>query len=192
MKKHYIKLLAIVICVALSFGLYACDGIGKTEEETSKEIKTEQYPEGAINSDPEGMEYDYFFESVEALNIAMKKNPDKYNNSTIKVIGTLAKRDNEFFLVDYTATSSNVPPLSNAELTGDTLTKGYEFHKMLHASDGKIEIFISNDAQYAVAEEGDYVKLYGTLQLTRNSIYIGSCEYDLIATLDERIEMVSQ
>ncbi len=187
MKNNFIKLFSLLICFALPFVLSSCGKDNTSAEETTQqESIVEQYSTGVINADKEGIEYEYFFESVEELNLAMKKDPDKYNNATVKIIGTLGIKDNRCYIIDYTVTSTNVPPKD----TSSAMTR-YEFDKVLYKHE-KIEIIIANDAQYAVAEEGDFVKLYGTLKLTREAIYIDSCEYDLIATLDERIEMVTK
>ena len=186
MKNRFIKLLALALCLSLAVSFCSCKKDDKSEETTEKKIITEKYSEEIISTNPEGVEYEYFFESVEALTTAMKKDTNKYNGATVKVTGTLYKRDNQFYLVDYTATSANVPN------TGSSLQDRYEFHKKLNTSDGKIEIYISNEAQHAVAETGDYVKLYGTIRMPKEGVFLGSCEYNLIATLDERIEMVTQ
>lgn len=179
MKNNLLKSLVISICFALSLGLLACASNEETEEEA---IIVEKYSKEVIAADPKGAEYEHFFESVEVLSAAMKKAPDLYNNATIKVIGTIAKKDGKCLLVDYTITSSDVP---------NDLYEEFQLKKRIQ-NQKNIEIIIANDAQYAVAEDGDYVKLYGTLRLTRGAIYVDSCEYALIATLDERIEMTSK
>lgn len=186
MKNHFIKLLSLALCLSLTVSFSSCKKDDKSEETTEKKVITEKYSEQIISADPEGLEYEYFFESIKALTTAMKKAPDTYNNAKVKVIGTLYKRDNQFYLVDYTATSENV--LHN---TGSSMDR-YEFNKKLYTSDGKIEIYISNEAQHAVAETGDYVKLYGTIRMPNEGAFLSSCQYDLIATLDERIEIVTQ
>ena len=182
------RILSVVLCIALPLSFCACEIVNTPTEETKpQETIVEQYSKEIINTDPKGIEYEYFFENVEALKLAMKKDPDKYNNATVKVIGSIVIKDDKCYLIDYTATSTNVP---SKNASSDDME--YESWKMLKETSEKIEIIISNDAQYAVSETGDFVKLYGTLRLTRDSIYIGSCEYDLIATLDERIEKVTR
>lgn len=182
MKVLLIKLLCLALSISFILPATSCRQKDNDNEEES--VKVESWDEELIISDPENAEYEYFFDSVEALLYAIKREPDKYNGATIKVVGTIYKSLDETLLVDFTATSENVP--SSTEVTGDSLLKMYNIKN----SNNRINIMISNDAQYAVAETGDYVKIYGTLKITRDSIYINNCEYDLIASFDERIEII--
>ena len=133
--------------------------------------------------------YEYYFESVEKLLYAIKHEPEKYNNARIKVIGTLQTGLEstlyDMRLVDYTITSDYIPSTEGVE-------GRYQFRKVLDKSASKIDIEITSDAQYAVAETGDYVKIYGKVRITRERIFIDDCAYDLIATLDERIQNISE
>lgn len=186
MKKLLITLISITLCISCILSFSSCDSESTecTTAATEKQILTESYSNSIINSDPQGAQYIYFFVTVEELTYAMKKDPEKYNNAKVKLIGTIYIHDNEYSLVDYTMTTANAP--------GETfdVQDRYWFYRHLNDSKGKIEINITNDAQYAVAETGDFVKLYGTVRLTRNGIYLDSCEYELIASLDERVETV--
>lgn len=185
MKALLIKLLCLAL--SISFILSATSCKQKDSENEEKSVKVESWDEELISSDPKNAKYEYFFESVEALLYAIKREPDKYNNTRIKVIGTIQKGYDGLLydtrLVDYTMTAEYIP--SN---TG--VADRYDFRKILDQSDSKIDFSIASDAQYAVAESGDYVKLYGTVKITRDQIIIDKCEYVLIATLDERIETI--
>lgn len=182
MKKHFISLLLAALCISLVFVFFSCESNDKPEETTEQEEITEKYPDELIKSDPEDMEYDYFFENVNSLNTAIKKDVERYNNTKIKVIGTLCGGDH---LIDYTATTSTVVGWETYSDVAKRLTVA-----RADRANGAIEIHITNDAQYAVAESGDYVKLYGTIKITRDEVSLTNCEYDFIATIDERTEMV--
>ena len=180
------KLLKIA-CVALILvsilSLISC----KKENNNADEpvIKTETWDKSLLESDDKGEVYEYYFESVEKLLYAIKHEPEKYNNARIKVIGTLQTGLEstlyDMRLVDYTITSDYIPSTEGVE-------GRYQFRKVLDKSASKIDIEITSDAQYAVAETGDYVKIYGKVRITRERILIDDCAYDLIATIDERIQ----
>lgn len=183
MKVLLIKLLCLALSISFILPATSCRQKASDNEEES--VKVESWDEELISSDPENVEYEHSFDCVEALLYAIKREPEKYNNTRIKVVGTIQTGYDGLLydtrLVDYTMTSDCIP--SNTGV-GDR----YDFRKILNQSDSKIDIAILSDAQYAVAESGDYVKIYGTVKITRDHIIIDECEYVLIATLDERIE----
>lgn len=183
MKALLIKLL----CLALSIGfiLSATSCKQKNNDNEEETVIVESWDEELISSDPENAKYEYLFDSVEALQCAIKREPEKYNGTTIKIIGTIYRSSDDTWLVDFTATSENLPS-PDLSPGGKFLT----FYTLKTTAEYWIEIMISSDAQYAVSETGDYVKIYGTLKITRDSIYISNCTYDLIATADERIQYV--
>lgn len=188
MKGLLIKLLCFALSLSFILSATSCqqNNNGNDEESAEESVKTETWDDELISSDPEDVEYEYFFDSVEALQYAIKREPEKYDGATIKVVGTIYKSSDETLLVDFTGTSENLPsPESSpgqAFLTLYTIKSTAEY---------RIDILISSNAQYVVSETGDYVKIYGTLKMTRDVIYIDDCEYDLIATWDERIENIN-
>lgn len=187
------KLLGILFCIGIIFCLASCQQ-NNNDSNVDKPVITEHWEDKLLKSDPSGVKYDYYFESVEALLDAIKHDPDMYDGKKVKVVGTLHMSiDSEYDgrLVDFVADSTNLPP-SEDRLTGDGLRARIELRKALNGATHKIYIDIYKDAQYAVAEDGDYVKIYGTITLDRDSIYIDDCEYDLIATLDERRENITK
>ena len=188
MKMLLSRVCCIALCITSLFLLASCQQETDKNNETSEPpVKVEQWSETLIKSDPDGVEYDYYFANVKDLLAAIKHSPDKYNNAKIKVIGTTQKGNEgllyETRLVDYTMRSDDIP--STSSFSGHNA-----FRRTLDSSTSKIDIVITNDAQFSVVEDGDYVKLYGFVRLTRDSVYLGNCEYDLIATLDERIQNV--
>lgn len=177
------KAILLALCVAVVLSFLSCQKHGDTQETIDTWCET--YDAEVINSDPDNISYDYFFANVEELRLAIKKDPDKYNGTKIKVVGTIYKRDTVTGLVDLLVDSQNVGTVKDAE--SGAMGRA-EFRKMLNSAEWKIDIIISNDAQYAVAESGDLVKLYGTINITRDIISINNCEYKLIASLDERVQ----
>ena len=187
------KLLKIV-CVALilvsMLSLISCKKKNNNIDEPV--IKTEAWDKNLLESDDNGEVYEYYFGSIEDLLYDIKRAPDKYNNAKVKIIGTIYKGTDGTMLVDYTATSANVPSIDADLTSGEQFLQFYDFRNALRSSDNQIDIMISNDAQYAVAEIGDLVKIYGIVKITRDHIFIDNCEYVLIATLDERIQNISE
>ncbi len=179
----FIKFCCVAMLLVLVLPITSCKQTNQNNNEP--EDKTEKWDEELLISDDIDAVYEYYFESVEKLLYAIKHEPDKYNNASIKVIGTiqtgLESTLYDIRLVDYTITSNYIP-------NTDGVAGRYEFRNELDKSAYKIDIAITNDAQYAVAETGDYVKIYGTIRITRDYIFVGNCEYDLIATIDERIQ----
>lgn len=178
MKTLLVRILCFVLCII-------CVVSAATSCQNKDQVKVEKWDQKLIESDPANVKYDYFFESIEALLSAIKREPDKYNDANIKVVGTIYKGSSTL-LVDFTATSENMP--STEASAGEAWSK---LHDLQNAKN-KIRIGISNDAQYAVSETGDYVKIYGTLKITRDEIYIAYCTYDLIATVSERSANVTE
>ena len=175
------KILTNIICIAICFSCILCLSScrkDKTENTPAPSAKEEIWDDKLLESDPKGVAYYEYFKTVGELLDAIKRNPDLYNNKEIKVIGTIYRDDNNMLLIDYSAVSGNMP-------TGTSLMDEYLFEQSLNTYN-KIEILITSDAQYAVAENGDYVKIYGTIRLEREHIYIDNCRCDLIATLNER------
>lgn len=186
MKKILIHLCCVTLLIALSLSFYSCS----QEPDAASSVITEQWDEKLIKSDPKGVTYSHYFESVENLLSAIKHDPEKYNNAKVKVVGTVqkffsseAKYDGR--LVDFVATSTNTPS------SLDGVMERYNFNQTLGGSKYDIYLNILNDAQYAVASDGDYVKIYGTVKLERDNIYIEVNKYDLIATLDERRQNIN-
>lgn len=173
------KVLLTLLCASLIVAFGSCQS--DAEKQEAKEILYETYDLEVLADDPEGVEYSFSFQNVEELRTAIKKDPDKYNNAKIKVIGTIKKHDDGFELIDFFVDSTTS--------SGDGGLERYELHQEINASNWKIDVYIANEAQYAVGETGDYVKFYGTLHLNKDGVYLSDGQYDLIASFDERVEM---
>ncbi len=182
--KYLIKFICITLCLTSIVFATSCK---KTDKNNEPSVKVEQWDEELLNNDRNDVGYTYYFKSVEEMISAIKHNPDKYNKARVKVIGTIYKSSEETLLVDYTMRSDNIPSFSTS---AEGSMNRYYFRQSLKTSDGRVDIVIINDAQYSVAEIGDLVKMYGTVNITRDSIFI-SGEYALIATLEERIQNIN-
>ena len=126
-------------------------------------------------TDPANVTYSYEFSSVNALLTAIKKNPEAYHNKQVKVFGMiltcnkLGKTTKTVHVFDYKGEDVNFSTSS-----GDAL------YLMLTKDEAKelIEINLSSDLQYTVAETGEYVNLYGTVKITNGEIYLDKCQYN--------------
>lgn len=188
------KFICLLLILTTSFSLFACDDSSndhheeqEEKQEEKQETKTESWSSSLLKSDPSGVQYDYYFKSVEDMYDAIKRDPDKYNGKSVKVIGTLYKvpGSSDISLLDYTVTSAAFKSEDNyspVRIVLDMVSRYNSFEK--------IDVSITSDTQYAVIETGDLVKLYGTIVIDRSGIQFENCEYKLIATLEERIEKV--
>jgi predicted RNase H-like nuclease (RuvC/YqgF family) len=123
-------------------------------------------------SNPGNVTYSYEFTTVNALIAAIKSNPEAYHNKKVKVFGMIFtyESDNkkEFALIDY---------------KGEELSYSYDFKARLFKNEKieakeAIDVTLSSDLQYTVAETGDYVNLYGTVKITNGEIYLDKCQYN--------------
>lgn len=127
-----------------------------------------------MNSDPANVTYSYEFSSVNALLTAIKKNPTAYHNQQIKVYGMLFTYEHETFnrkeiaLIDY----------KGEELPDTDGFKARFFKNDKIEAKQAIEVTLSSDLQYTVAETGDYVNLYGIVRITNGEIYLDKCQYN--------------
>lgn len=146
---------------------------------------TSQYEEAAyiwrdkyLNADSSDALYTDSFETVSALMTAIKKNPTAYNDKRIKLLGTVLKvqDENVMALSDYYYFFSKDVSESSADYTAGFLYREYE----------SIRIKITNTFQSAAIASGDYVKLYGTVKVSKGEIYLDDCECSIVVTRDER------
>ena len=114
--------------------------------------------------------YSYEFSSVNALLTAIKKNPEAYQNKQVKVFGmilTYKISKKTIGLIDYKG--ENLSSYSE-------IRAGVFMDKKIEAKSG-IEVTLSSDLQYTVAETGDYVNLYGIVKIINGEIYLDKCQY---------------
>ena len=181
-KKWGIFLMALV-CLISVLSLFSCNKQGESVAEDPPVIN-EQWSKELLNADQKGVTYTYSFNSVEELLFAIKHDPDKYNNASVKVIGTIYTEAATASLIDFTMNSTNS---SNFVSSGGAWL---QFRNTLKNSKNKINLTITNAAQDAVSETGDYVKVYGFVKLEKDNIHIVG-EYDLIATVNERVQNIN-
>ncbi len=175
-----------IITFLLTIGILLCSCTCKDDRETETEKSyIESWSPEIISSDPYNVQYLASFDSVKSLYRTIKSSPDQYNNKKIKVFGTVFNYSS-IKLVDITDLSK-IKDIDKSSLHSNNL--GVAERNMFDSQTGhEIELNIKSDAQYAVISTGDLVKLYGTLRIERNKIYIDDCTYSLVATLEERIE----
>lgn len=125
-----------------------------------------------MSIDPADVTYSYEFSSVNALYSAIKSNPAAYNNKQVKIFGMIFTYEiskKTIGLIDYKR--------ENLSSYGSGLRAGIFMDKKIEAKEG-IEVTLSNDMQYTVAETGDYINLYGTVRITNGEIYLDKCQYN--------------
>lgn len=141
-----------------------------TDARTDAAMWKEKY----MQSDPANVTYSYEFPSVNALLMAIKKNPEAYHNKQVKVFGMilayehLALNKKVIALIDYKNEA-----LSN---TDDFVVRS--LYRTKTEVKEAIEVTLSNDLQYIVAETGDYVNLYGTVRITTGGIFLDKSQYN--------------
>ena len=136
------------------------------------------WKEKYMASDPANVTYSYEFSSVNALITAIKKDPEAYHNKQVKVFG---------MLLTYNAYNSNKKYVKfvslfdykneNISFSPDDYEAEYLMRKKSEAKEA-IDIILSSDLQYTVAETGDYVNLYGIVRITNGEIYLDKCQYN--------------
>lgn len=128
-----------------------------------------------LSKDPDNVTYSYEFSSVNALLTAIKKNPEAYHNKQVKIFGMILTYEHETFnrkeiaLIDYKN--------EDISFSFNDFEARYLKRNKIEAKEA-IEVTLSNDLQYTVAETGDYVNFYGTVKITNGEIYLDKCQYN--------------
>lgn len=109
-----------------------------------------------------------YFGTVSELLSAIKHDPYNYIDKDIQVQGTFCKFENDknALLFDRSLTSD-----------GDS-SSGVAFRYEARRSPN-IDIMISDDILYTVAEDGDYITVSGTVKISDGKIYLDNCTYTL-------------
>lgn len=141
-----------------------------TDARTDAAMWKEKY----MQSDPANVTYSYEFPSVNALLMAIKKNPEAYNNKQVKVFG---------MILAYEHLSLNKKVIALIDYKNEALSNTDDFvARSLYRTKTEvkeaIEVTLSNDLQYIVAETGDYVNLYGTVRITTGGIFLDNSQYN--------------
>jgi len=110
------------------------------------------------------------FNTVEDFKIAVKKNPTQYIDKQISVKGYANKNIN---LV--------TNEVRNVWLYDDLLLDSEKYDGRL-----RIEVFITDSTLRVVVEDGDYIKIYGTVKISGGEIHLDNCTYTMITTNKER------
>ncbi len=108
----------------------------------------------------------YTFDNVADLLTAIKKNLDQYENIQVSVKGSILKEDGYIIL---------------AAARGDG---GAKFRADARRS-ANITITMLNDKITTVLDDGDYVKISGTVKISDTEIYLDNCDYEMIKSIYE-------
>lgn len=106
----------------------------------------------------------YTFESVAEAKAAIKKEPLRYENSQITVKGSIVHKENSAIL-------SNLRGSYGAMFRVEALRAP------------KITIIMSDKKLVTLLEDGDYVKIIGTVKISHEEIYLDGCEYEMIESI---------
>lgn len=149
----------------------------KINELKTAQSDIEYWKNKYIDADSANVTYSYEFSSVNALITAIKKNPEAYHNKQVKVFGMLLTYEG------YDSNKDYVKFLSLFDYNGENVSfnENYEarsfYYNKIEAKQA-IDVTLSSDLQYTVAETGDYVNLYGTVKITNGEIYLDKCQYN--------------
>ena len=178
MKTLYHVACLFILCMILSASLCGCITINldgqyndetQTETERVTQVETERATERITVKEPETtvQENGYSFSTVANLLAAIKANPYKYANQEIQVKGTLCKCEGSgnvssiLALVD----TAEPPPTFGVALR----------YEVEHSPN--INIKITDDILYSVAEHNDYLQITGTVKISNGEIYLDNCTY---------------
>lgn len=103
-----------------------------------------------------------YFETVSELLAAIKYDPYKYANKEIQVQGTLCKFESDKITVLFDLSE----PL--------TANNGVQLRYVARTSPN-IDIVISDEILYTVAESGDYMTVCGIVKISDGEIYLDNC-----------------
>ena len=143
MKRLFILFLTVVV----SFTLFSC-------QDNSKEDEIEEIPTEIFAS----------FNSVEDLKIALKKNPELYNDKRVSVKGYA-----EVFRNQYVWLFDDIP--ADDELWDDR---------------SRIKVIITDSVKLSVLEDGDYIDLNGVITISTDDICMEHCTYSMLYTNEEQ------
>ena len=104
------------------------------------------------------------FENVAKAKDAIKKAPSLYENNRITVKGSIVKRDDRIFL---------------SSLRGD----GGAMFRYEAMRSPNIAIVMADNKMGVLLENGDYVKITGTVKISDTEIYLDACEYEMIDSI---------
>lgn len=108
----------------------------------------------------------YTFDTVADLKAAIKKNPEQYENKQVSVEGSIVFNDNRVIL-------------------SDAVGNGGVTFRVDALRSPNITIIITNDKKVALLDDGDYVKIYGTVKISDVEIYLDNCDYEMIKSIYE-------
>ena len=147
------KLLVLFLVTILLFSFFSCQNKTNKAEETTT---TEQIP----------TEISATFDTVEEFEIAIKKDPSKYEGKLVSVKGY----------------ASELTLLSKRMWIYDDLLPNDQKY------DGRprIKVVITDSLKLSVIEDGDFIDLNGVVTITSEETYLNHCTYTMIKTNEEQ------
>ena len=168
MKSILVRILLIIWCIVMCLGLFACS----QTDEIADNATNDTTPETTDDNDP------YTFESVQDLKLAIKKNPEMYENKQVTVKGSILKTEGQVIV-------SDAAPLHVGDTyNGSSLMAEREFRQEANAKPN-IGIVMSKDNMSTLLDSGDYVKIIGVVTITNFSVYLNNCTYEMIKSIYE-------
>lgn len=113
-----------------------------------------------VDNDP------YTFGSVVKAKDAIKKDPALYENKQITVDGTVIWKEGSLTLSNYRCVGA---------------FEGMQRYYAYRAP--AITIVMSDKKMNTLLEDGDYVKITGTVKISDTEIYLDACEYEMIDSI---------
>ena len=147
------KLLVLSLIIIMAFNISSCQTKGDNAESS---VSTEQIPTDIVAT----------FDTVEALKIAVKKEPSYYEGKRVSVKG---------FASELILNNKYV------HLYDDLLPDDQKY-------DGRarIRVIITDSLKLSVIQDGDYVDLNGVVTITTEEVCLTHCAYTMIKTSEEQ------
>lgn len=152
------KYTVILLMIVLSAAVVFCASC--TNNRGNSNITETMREEQTDDGDP------YTFNTVADLKAAIKKNPEQYENKQVSVEGSIVFNDNRVILSD---------------AVGDG---GVQF-RLNALKSPNITIIMTSDKKATLLDDGDYVKIYGTVKISAVEIYLDNCDYEMIKSIYE-------
>lgn len=129
-----------------------------------------------LDSDTEDVEYSYSFDSVTALQNAVKKNPEAYYGKAVKVLTVVYEDSEDPYLYMFDPSVS----IDSSSMSS------FEWHYLVNKYNA-MPALLDEYPLYAFIDSGDYVKMYGIVSVNSEAtLCLSSCVFEVIQTSEER------
>ena len=162
------KILSIVLCVVLCFSLFSCKEQGQENEINTPDAQI-------INTDNV-----HEFDSIANFKSAVKKDAEKYENMQVSVKGVILKNNGKIVIIENKLTEEQLAAINSGGEFNIRFNKEKIIEQSIH-----IAVIIPNDKKVAILDDGDYVKISGTVKISDTGIYLDNCDYEMIESIYE-------